>query len=565
MAGSSSIARVRLNVCFIVLGALSVTATVVLLGVAVFLGDLNQDEGWYLYGARLVSRGYLPYVDFASTQGPVVSYVYALAMPLVERWGLVGGRLFSALLGFICSLCAGLLAYRISKERGERPAASRLAGIIAFMLVGINVYQCYFSAIVKTYSLTALLLLLGFLALSSACKGKRCACDETSLISRCGSAGFAFLAGILIGFAGCTRTSALVVVPVVFLGMLIMRIKYGRSAGAQSRAVYPGGETVTWAWFGIGATAVCCVVFMPFLLRAPGAVWFGLVEYHAGRSCDSFIYGLFLKAGSIARLAGAYFIAFAVLICCLLIRFCGLIRNSETGRARGLLLPLLWCSTLFVAIIHIAAPFPYDEYQVMIYPLFAVGTAVLAVNIIKKDELLVVLASAMFMLSVLSAMSSPLAHGWFVHDIDRIWPRVNDEPPLMKLRKVGRLLREISEPGDMLLTQDTYLAVESGLTLPKGLELGPFCYFPDWSRERAERCHVLNREMMLLLLGTSDASVSAFSEYGFAIKAPDISELSRDEQEELWKALLERYGLFRMVDDFGQARTRLGIFLKYRE
>ena len=38
----------------------------------IFLGGLNQDEGWYLYASRLVSEGKAPYIDFASTQGPVM-------------------------------------------------------------------------------------------------------------------------------------------------------------------------------------------------------------------------------------------------------------------------------------------------------------------------------------------------------------------------------------------------------------------------------------------------------------------------------------------------------------
>lgn len=31
-------------------------------------GNLNQDEGWYLYAARLISAGKMPYRDFAFTQ-----------------------------------------------------------------------------------------------------------------------------------------------------------------------------------------------------------------------------------------------------------------------------------------------------------------------------------------------------------------------------------------------------------------------------------------------------------------------------------------------------------------
>ena len=68
----------------------------VVLGAAnLYFGDLNQDEGWYLYAARQVHEGELPYRDFAFTQGPMLPLVYSLAYPLVERWGVAGGRLFT--------------------------------------------------------------------------------------------------------------------------------------------------------------------------------------------------------------------------------------------------------------------------------------------------------------------------------------------------------------------------------------------------------------------------------------------------------------------------------------
>ena len=69
-----------------------------------YYGELNQDEGWYLYTARLAAEGQQPYRDFAFTQGPVFLMVYAQAQPLVERWGLMGGRVFTGVLGLVAIL-----------------------------------------------------------------------------------------------------------------------------------------------------------------------------------------------------------------------------------------------------------------------------------------------------------------------------------------------------------------------------------------------------------------------------------------------------------------------------
>ena len=98
-------------------------AAVMLAGASLWLGELNQDEGWYLYAARLVSEGWLPYVDFAHTQPPVMPFVYALAQPLVACCGLAGGRLFTAVLGLGAALAAAGLARRAVPPEREAVAA----------------------------------------------------------------------------------------------------------------------------------------------------------------------------------------------------------------------------------------------------------------------------------------------------------------------------------------------------------------------------------------------------------------------------------------------------------
>ncbi len=114
-------------------------------------------------------------------------------------------------------------------------------------------------------------------------------------------------------------------------------------------------------------------------------------------------------------------------------------------------------------------------------------------------------------------------------------------------------------PSGLLLTQDTYLAVEAGLRVPAGMELGPFCYFPDMPREKAERLHVLNREMLRELLGTCEATIAAFSGYGLAIRCPEITQLPVDEQAELWTIVEAHYESTATIEDFGQADTVLRV------
>ena len=117
-------------------------------------GELNQDEGWYLYGAGLINAGQKPYIDFATTQGPVMQYVYAAFWFMVAKWGVLGGRILTATLGVISILFSAATAWRLLK-----PSKRALGALIVLSLAGLNVYQLYFFSIVKTYEIKNYMLL----------------------------------------------------------------------------------------------------------------------------------------------------------------------------------------------------------------------------------------------------------------------------------------------------------------------------------------------------------------------------------------------------------------------
>ena len=201
-------------------------ALYVVLGAAnLHFGDLNQDEGWYLYAARQVHDGALPYRDFAFTQGPMLPFVYSMAQPLVDRWGVAGGRLFSLLVGFLGALTAAGLAARVAP--GDR---KRLAALLAFILIAGNVYQSYFTTLVKTYSLCAFFLAAGLLALSGA-RGR-------------GGWLVCFLGGVLLALAAGTRISAGIAMPLAGLYLLFQRRRYGRGGGHIGVLVPRPGQPV---------------------------------------------------------------------------------------------------------------------------------------------------------------------------------------------------------------------------------------------------------------------------------------------------------------------------------
>ncbi|MFO7869969.1 MAG: hypothetical protein R6V03_00865 [Kiritimatiellia bacterium] len=527
---------------YITLWIVSILLFSVLLAANVFMGELNQDEGWYLYSGRLVSEGKLPFIDFASTQGPVTAFVYAAAGPFVNAWGMAGGRLFSALLGFVSVICAAVLAAVMVHNDRQR----RSAGLIAFALAGVNVYQAAFFATVKTYAPGALFITAGYLALA--------------VSWRAGKAGWpgVLLAGISLGLAAAVRISAGIILPIVFVGLLFSRGRAGLSFV-----------------FAAGAAAVCAGAYLPFLINAPRAFQFGIFEYHAGREAGGPLSYIIYKAGFLSRFARAYFVALALVTAGFLYRLfngrrAGGDKPADPADDQPAVFPvsLLWLGFAGVSLVHFLAPFPYDDYQVMIFPLFASAAAVFLVRLVsgmhnaQRTTHSAHLSLTVILLCALSSFSSPINQEWFVAGRDLIWWPVKSESSVAKLRRTAELIRPFCGSDGKLLTQDTYLAVEAGLRVPEGLEMGPFSYYPDWEREKAEACHVLNREMMKELVGETTASVAAVSDWWLAVKAPSITPVPSTERAEIMKILEERYNLFKTIDNFGQARTPLEIYVK---
>jgi len=513
-------------------------------------GDLNQDEGWYLYAARLVSQGILPYRDFAFTQGPVMPTVYSWVQPWLAQGGVAAGRGFTAILGLLAACATAALVGRLT------PAPRRAAAtLIAFTLIGLNVYQSYFFTVVKTYSLTALFLMSGFWLLSVALERR--------------TAPAMLLAGAVMALAVATRSSAVVAPGISAL------ILWG-----PGRRLWPAAG---WL-FALGAVLMGLLVFLPFFILDPEAFWFCVVKYHTARSAGGFFPALVYKAGFVSRLVQAYFVAFG--FCAAALIWLGADRwlkgqGGESGRLasaakpspdsrawpvrfgmdsiRALLCWMLWLSVAGVTALHASAPFPYDDYQVFVFPLFVAGLTLLLTQRV-GERMLPWLTLTAVLLSAASAVSSPINQDWFIQGRDRIWWRMKDCPPLKKLQTTAAYLRTLAGPDELLLTQDPYLAVESGLVLPRGLEMGQFSYFPGLTDAQARHLHVFNRRGLERLLNTCPASVAALSGYAFAMRSPEVEPVPPADEAAFRAQVDRRYARVRQVPYFGQAATTLEIY-----
>lgn len=453
---------------------LAILAFVTLGGAAVWLGALNQDEGWYLYAANLVREGELPYRDFFFTQGPVLPYVYSVFADIWRTWGLLGARVFNLALGVIGIVFAAALAYRLAAADRKKESA-----LITFFLLATNLYHLYYLAIPKTYALAGLFVVVGFYLLTFE------------------GAVFAFIAGASLAFAAGTRISLGIILPIVALALMFRRGKY---------VPFIGG----------GALALA-IVYGPFFFDSQSLV--GLLaaqSYHGAREGSDIVW----TVGSLSRLVRWYLPIFVMI-------GLGGFRSAK----------LIAAAFLAVFLVQMAAPFPYEDYQVPVMALLAVFAAVNC-----KASRAPLLAMG---LSFAASFGSPLLQEWMTNGQDRFWSLKKPQPELAQLREVARQIEAIDPKGTTLLTQDLYLAIETNRKVPKGLEMGPFAMLSD------------NEWCALLMSAHKTCAVAALSGYTFAIEPPSCRERPLETQLEYWWLLEQNYEKAFKVEAFGQNATTL--------
>lgn len=514
---------------------LAAGAALSLYGFAIWFGNLNQDEGWYLYAARRVSEGAVPYRDFFFTQGPVMPYVYGLLCRLWEPYGVLGGRAVTALFGLLSCVLAALLARRAV----PLPRAAE-AGIMAFALTACNLYHVYFTAIPKTYALATCLVLGGFLTLTLVLSRRRKTHSRMSCM-------WALPAGVLVALAAGTRLSLGALLPVTALWLLAT---YRRTGAA-------------FFWFSLGGALGLALVYGPLLLEAREQFLFAQ-SFHVSRGGRD----LFFMIGSLARTARAY-LPVGLLAVGLLINALFHARGAEQPVAdeeagesacRGGLWPSLWALAFSaVFLVQLASPFPYDDYQVPVMGLLVAALSGWAANSAPSGVLRGSLCLLCVLASLMATFASPLAQEWLVVRQDRFWTVRKPASDLGTLRAVARDIRSLAEKDRELLTQDIYLAVETGMRVPEGLEMGPFCYFPSLSDADAARFHVMNRTRFSALLESAPCGVAAFSGYGLAIRSPVMDEVPHEDVQQFLSLLGKNYDLVQEVPDFGQHCTTLQI------
>jgi hypothetical protein len=487
-------------------------------------GNLNQDEGWYLYAAGLVYEGLLPYRDFAFFQAPLLPYVYGLPQTLFGP-GLEFGRLTSLVLSAVTMA----LGARLARERG-----GRLAALVFLGLCILTPQVVWALTTTRTEPLSALLwMLCAFLVLRP---------------SRNALASGGALAAAVLGAS--TRASAL---PAAVGVLFFVLLRHRDSPRDLATALIPGLLAALPLAFLLLATPFDSLLFNLVGAQAerhsqlePAEAW-TLLQILAARLRDLHLlhsfYGI-VPAISLAAGVAAGFLRWPR-------------REPRDAWSRP---------TLGVAVLGAAVYLPnlvprvvFPVYFAAVFPLFALVAAWTLGNASRATS-----GPARRAVWAVTGVLLLIQLGNFA---GRHHAHTSSPPDLAELQETATDLAGMS-PDGTLVTLDTYLAVESGLRLAPGFEMGMFAYFPFRSDEEGRRLGVVTPGLLDGSLRSPAVDLVALSDRALGVlverKHSGYRPFRKLGEEELRFALpgLEGHRLAWVVPEFGQFRDPLYVFVR---
>lgn len=446
-----SISRISLVALLVLVAAYLVEALVF-----VSHGRTNIDEGVYLNAARLVYEGQLPYRDFPFSQGPLLPYVYGVAIHIFGPSVLVG-RVVSFLLGAVGIGATLWIA---------RSLGGRLAAMIAMALAIVNLPALWVAMTVRTQSLGTPLVLLAALALAA---------------PRRGVWGWAAAPSLLLWASGA-RVTVLLAFAAVSL-WVALQLRKSRSLLMRVSAV-------------VGAQAI--VIFSPLWI-APDAARFHLFTAQLTRSerggvqHDSFIDQAIGKVSILFEPQTDFFPIFPLVLAITINLVWMWRRGWRPNLERPLGDPLsaqfvLVALAMLVFVPHLVFSHGFLTYFVtssaLLVPAIAIGAARGTPDGARSPPFVLSIVASLLAFSLVTV---PVHWSSWVG---------SGRSSFLAFREVGRELRDLAGPDCTILTMETALALETGCHVLPGLEYSIFSYFPKLSKQEAKRRGVLNAELL---------------------------------------------------------------------
>jgi hypothetical protein len=493
--------------------------------VFIFLGQVNADEGWYLYASKLVYTGQHPYQDFAFTQTPLLPYIYGIAQNLFAQ---------SLYLGRITSVIFSAAAFTFSLSIARNYGGSIAAGLTA-LLWGTFTYGIYFQSITKTQALVTFFFTLAIYVLSANLKQNL----------------KAILLTIVVVLAALTRLSALFfALPFLIYALSTANIK------------------TKGAIIAIGFLALFWVLTLA-LPDTAAAEW-GLLTHHVSQWGDI---PLVERIGQILGLRTLQFLVAFPLYTLLWLtlflmaykRIYATRRPSEgaAGPRKFQIMPVASIKThaqrYFVILIATTALLLFAVpnwisgrfYQEYFVPLIFVSLPIISIAYTRLIPHQGQYAKAFMNLALLTTVVSGVTYGGFYFiDIS------GGNAPIKEIRRVSTIIVENSTPSDELFVlEGLSLAIESQRSVMPNMTMAQFSFY-DTDTETANQLHLVNAQIILSTIEDGRPKIVILTDLDWLLLQDTAY------YEEIGVALAEKYRLIHSAEKFGQHSNHVDVYMR---
>lgn len=466
-----------------------------------FWGQINADEGWYLYASKLVYTGLHPYKDFAFTQTPLLPYVYGLPQ-IIFFQSIHLGRITS----IVFSTIAFILSITIAKNFGGKTAAT-----ITALLGATFTYGIYYQSIVKTYSLTTFFFMSAFFVLSAK--------PQYALK-------FMF-AVIFVLLASFTRLSAVFfAIPVIVYAFI--------SSSSRGKLMI---------------SAACLFVlacFLSFVLHnADSALW-GLILHH------SMQWGNLTIMEQVSQIL-SFRIPALIIVFLFYIILWGTLTFTSLKQAKNSNKPFFTLLTVKIGLLLFAIPNLisggfYTEYFVpFVFVSFPITGIAYAKTYPNQGKYL----KAFINLALIFAMVLG-----FIRGGDTFIDTSGGSSPIEEIRKVARIVSKNSDPSDKIFVLEAlWLVIESNRQVLPNMTMAQFSYY-DAETIQAKRLHLVNSQMIFDYIKDKTPKLVILTDIDW-----DILK-STSQYENIQQTLEENYILIYSQDNFGQHSDHIDIYVQ---